>query len=56
MKKVSTDKVLIEIMDKKLRNAFEKDKYEVRDIIMNVGNVFGVDVDICFWIIQKKQR
>ena len=54
MKKVSTDKVLIEIMDKKLRNAFEKDKYEVRDIIMNVGNVFGVDVDICFWIIQKK--
>lgn len=54
MKKVSTDKVLIDKMDKKIRNAFEKDKYEVRDIIMNAGNAFGVDVDICFWIIEKK--
>lgn len=54
MKQISNDKVLIDKMDRKIRSAFEKDKYEVRDTIMNAGNVFGVDVDICFWIIEKK--
>lgn len=54
MKKISSDRVLIDIMDRKLRSAFEKDKYEVKDIIINAGNAFGVDVDICFWIIEKK--
>ena len=54
MKKVSTDKVFIDKMDRKIRNAFEKDEYEVRDTMMNAGNAFGVDVDICFWIVEKK--
>lgn len=54
MKKISSDRVLIDKMDRKLRSAFEKDEYEVKDIIINAGNAFGVDVDICFWIIEKK--
>ena len=54
MKKISNDRVLIDKMDRKIRSAFEKDKYEVRDTIMNAGSAFGVDVDICFWIIEKK--
>lgn len=33
-------------MDNKLRNAFKQGKYEV--------NEFELDVDICFWIVEKK--
>ena len=54
MKKISRDRILIEKMDRKIRSAFEKDKYEIKDIIVNAGNAFGVDVDICFWIVEKK--
>ena len=54
MKKVSNDEVLIDKMDDKIRSNFTNDKYEVRSIIVNAGNAFEVDVDICFWIVEKK--
>lgn len=54
MKKISRDRILIEKKDRKIRSVFEKDKYEIKDIIINSGNAFGVDVDICFWIVEKK--
>lgn len=54
MKKVSSHSILIDKMDIKLRSVFTNNEYEIKDIIINAGNTFGVDVDICFWIIKKK--
>ncbi|MBW4862695.1 MAG: hypothetical protein KZY55_08130 [Paeniclostridium sp.] len=54
MKKINNNRVLIDKMDNKVRNAFERDKYNVKNIIMYAGNAFGVDVDICFWVVEKK--
>ena len=54
MKKINNNTVLIDKMDNKLRNAFKQDKYEVKSLTIYAGNAFEVDVDICFWIIEKK--
>ncbi|MDK2564508.1 hypothetical protein QOZ84_13255 [Romboutsia sedimentorum] len=43
MKKISRDRILIDKMDRKVRSDFEKDRYKVKDIIMNVCNAFGSD-------------
>ncbi|MGL5755423.1 MAG: hypothetical protein ACRCYC_08875 [Paraclostridium sp.] len=54
MKKINNNTDLIDKMDNKVRNAFKQDKYEVKNFTMYVGNAFEVDVDICFWIVEKK--
>ena len=54
MKKINNNTVLIDKMDNKLRNAFKQDQYEVKSLTIYAGNAFEVDVDICFWIIEKK--
>ena len=54
MKKINNNTVLIDKMDNKLRNAFKQDKYEVKSLTIYAGNAFEVDVDICFWTIEKK--
>ncbi|WP_455537809.1 hypothetical protein [Terrisporobacter sp.] len=46
---------LIDIMDLKIRNSFESDKYDVEHYVANVGKAFGIDVDICFWVILKNR-
>ena len=45
---------LVEYARLKDRNAFKQDKYEVKSLTIYAGNAFEVDVDICFWIIEKK--
>lgn len=52
MKRIN-NKELINQMNIKVRNAFEKDKYEVKDLIIYLANTFEVYVDICFWIVEK---
>lgn len=54
MKKINNNTILIGKMDNKIRNAFKPDRYEVKNLIMYAGNAFEVDVDICFWIMEKK--
>lgn len=54
MKKINNNIDLIDKMDNKVRNAFKQDKYEVKNLTMYAGNAFEVDVDVCFWIVEKK--
>ncbi|MGG7148958.1 hypothetical protein ACQPVA_19385 [Clostridium butyricum] len=53
---VDKPEYLIKTMDLKIRNSFESDKYDVAHYVANVGNAFGIDVDICFWVILKIDR
>lgn len=54
MEKVDEPEYLIRTMDSKIRNEFKSELYDIDYKIVNAGHVFGVDVEVCFWIILKK--
>lgn len=51
---ISNSSLLVEEMNNKLDNEFKKEKYNKRYLEINAGQAFGVDVDICIWVLRKR--
>lgn len=48
-------KALIDRMNNIIMYEFKEENYDVRYFKKNVGKAFGVEVDICFWVVQKNR-
>lgn len=52
---VKYSKELIENLDSIIKKKFPGKQYEIRNFIINAGEAFMVDVDVCFWIIKNNR-
>lgn len=48
-------KELIKNLDCIIKKEFPEKQYEIRSFIINAGEAFEVDVDVCFWILKNKK-
>lgn len=48
-------KELINSLDCIIKKEFPEKQYEIRSFIINAGEAFEVDVDVCFWILKNKK-
>lgn len=46
---------LVEELDNRIREKFSKEKYEIKNFNISVGQAFGVDVDVCFWVVKNNK-